>query len=143
MNLTLYRLPSLPDSTLGGLTIDGRFSCFALEDEKREVKVAGETRIPAGNYAIKLRTEGGIHEKYKVRFMEHKGMLWLQDVPGFTYIYIHCGTTDEDTSGCILVADTARAEGTLERSAQAYRRVYGQVLNAIQAGEPVSIEVRD
>lgn len=143
MILTLHRFASLPESTIGALSIDGRFCAFTLEDEFRVLKVPGETRIPAGTYEIKLRTEGGMHAKYVVRFSDHKGMLWLQNVPGFEYIYIHCGTTDDDTAGCILVGDTANAEGTLARSELAYRRLYGQVANAILAGEPVSITVED
>ena len=143
MNLTLYRLPSLPDSTLGGLAIDGNFSCFTLEDERREVKVKGETRIPAGTYEIKRRTEGKVNEKYAGKFPEHRGVLWLQNVPGFEWVYIHIGNTDDHTEGCILVGDAAMANGELGQSTQAYRRIYGQVLNAIQSGEPVYIEVRD
>ena len=36
----------------------------------------------------------------------HKGMLWVRDIPGFEYILIHTGNTDEHTSGCLLVGDT-------------------------------------
>jgi hypothetical protein len=144
MLLRVQRFPSLEDSTIGGASIDGRFCCFTLEDERREVKVPGETRIPAGTYQIKLRTEGGMHTKYAARFpADHRGMLWLQDVPGFEWIYLHCGVTDDHTNGCILVADTANIEGTLARSEQAYRRIYGTISNAILAGEPVSITVED
>jgi hypothetical protein len=108
------------------------------------VKVPGETRIPAGTYQIKLRPEGGMNAKYAARFpADHRGMLWLQDVPGFEWVYIHIGNTDDDTLGCILVGDTANIEGTLARSEQAYRRIYGTISNAILAGEPVSITVED
>ncbi len=33
-------------------------------------------------------------------------MLHIQDVPGFTYILIHTGNTDEHTSGCLIVGET-------------------------------------
>ena len=36
----------------------------------------------------------------------HKGMLWVRDVPGFEYILIHTGNTDEHTSGCLIVGDS-------------------------------------
>jgi hypothetical protein len=143
VNLVLLRFASLEESTLGALSIDDRFACFSLEDQRQEVKVPGETRIPAGTFGITLRTEGGMHPKYSSRFPEHRGMLWLRDVPGFEYIYIHVGVDDDDTAGCILVGDTAHARGTLETSTVAYRRIYGQISNAILAGEPVTIEVKD
>lgn len=47
MNIALQRFASLPDSTLGALSIDGRFACFTLEDERRDIKVPGETRLTA------------------------------------------------------------------------------------------------
>lgn len=126
---------------MGGLNIDGRFACFTLEDQRQPEKVKDETRIPAGLYQIKLRADGGMHEKYKERFSDHRGMLWLQDVPGFEWIYIHIGNNDDQTSGCILVGDQAMVGFELAQSVQAYRRIYGLVSNAILSGEPVDILV--
>lgn len=143
MNIGLSRFADLAESTIGALYIDGRFCCFALEDQAQPVKVAGETRIPAGVYPIKLRTEGQLHEKYSGKFTEHRGMLWLQEVPGFEYVYVHIGNTDRDTAGCILVGDMAVVSGELGQSVNAYRRMYGQVCTAILAGEPVEISVED
>ena len=66
-----------------------------------------ETCIPEGEYEIKLRTVGGFNERYTKKYPTmHRGMLWLQDVPGFEYILIHQGNTDEHTSGCLIVGDT-------------------------------------
>jgi hypothetical protein len=143
MILTLRRFASLSESTLGALAVDGRFACFTLEDQAQEFKIPGETRIPAGEYGISLRSQGGMSPKYASKFPDHRGMLWLRNVPGFEYIYIHVGVDDDDTAGCILVGDTAHSGGTLESSTVAYRRIYGQISNAILAGEPVTIEVKD
>lgn len=143
MRLTLHRWPSLKESTLGGMLVDGSLFCFTLEDEQRSVKVTGETRIPAGTYQIKLRAEGGMHAKYAAKYPEHRGMLWLQDVPGFEWVYIHIGNDDDDTEGCLLVGDGAHVSGKLSESVPAYQRLYRKVLASMDAGETVTIEVRD
>lgn len=143
MNLLLQRLPQHADCTLGGLSVDGRFQAFTLEDINRDVKVIGKTRIPAGTYDVKLRTEGGMHEKYLALYPEHRGMLWLQAVPGFEWVYLHVGNTPENTDGCVLLGDSAQAMGRVSDSVLAYRRVYALVSNAILAGEPTSITVKD
>ena len=67
----VLRFSSQEDSTLGMLfdVTDGRkFLCFTLEDEARDEKVKGETRIPAGTYKIKLRNEGGYHNRYVKKY---------------------------------------------------------------------------
>ena len=148
MDLTLYRFSPQSDDTLGLLFIDDEFSCFTLEDEYRDVKVPGETRIPAGEYSILLRTEGGLQKKYRKRFARiHAGMLWLQDVPGFKWIYIHCGNRDEHTDGCILVGDSSQQniteDGFIGGSASAYRRIYPLIADAILSGETVTITIKD
>ena len=112
-NLEVLRYSSGADSTLGLLFINdanGReFLSYTLEDEFREEKVSAETRIPEGTYDIKLRTEGGFHNRYSAKFGTpwHRGMLHVQDVPEFEYILIHTGNTDEHTMGCLLVADSS------------------------------------
>lgn len=36
------------DSTIGELSVDGKFECFTLEDRVRPVKIKGEAAIPLG-----------------------------------------------------------------------------------------------
>ncbi|MAO66241.1 MAG: hypothetical protein CL666_14695 [Balneola sp.] len=149
MTLYLVRFSSGADDTLGILFLNGEAFCFTLEDEWRSEKVAGETRIPDGEYEIELRQYGGFHNRYKERFGTkfHKGMLELKHVPGFTDILIHCGNNEEHTAGCILVGDTVDinrdTNGYLGRSTEAYLALYEEVINAIQAGEDVEIIVTD
>ena len=59
MKYEVLRVSSGKDSTSGLLfEIDNNkrtFLAYTLEDEQRDVKVWGETRIPAGTYKLKLR----------------------------------------------------------------------------------------
>jgi len=155
MRLEVLRISSESDSTSGLLFQLGadanvrQFLCYTLEDEYRNEKVMHETRVPAGTYQIKLRTVGGFHGKYTKRFPElHKGMLHVQDVPGFEYILIHTGNTDEHTSGCLIIGDSQEnnqlvTNGFIGRSTQAYKRVYPEIAAALEAGEEVTITYTD
>lgn len=150
MQLRLLRFSSHSDSTLGILhdvSKDTTFLGFTLEDEHRESKLMHETRIPEGSYEIKFRTEGGMHSRYSKSYHYHRGMLWLQDVPNFEWIYIHPGKTDDHTSGCILVGGNVKENitraGELDNSLMFYQRIYCHIADAIERGETVMIHVMD
>lgn len=146
MELRLQRYGKGPDSTGGLLLIDGKHFGYTCEDEQRAVKVPGETRIPAGRYEIKLRDEGGMTQRYHNRFEFHRGMLHLQDVPGFKWVYLHIGNTDEDTEGCPLIgyqATTHKRDFIIGHSTSAYCDLYEQVLDAMDQGEQIFITVED
>ena len=158
MKLEVIRFSSGIDSTNGllletieqGNDIDGlfqqkKFLAYTLEDEQRDIKVYGETRIPDGIYKLGLRKIGGYHAKYTKRFSHiHIGMLHVLNVPGFEYILIHCGNTDEHTAGCLLVGDSQEnnqitKDGFIGKSTQAYKRIYPRIAEAIECGEEVTI----
>ena len=147
MKLEVVRYFTSNDFTLGMLldVTEGRkFLCYTLEDEHREEKVMHETRIPAGTYKITLRTTGGFHSRYLKKYGSmHKGMLWVRDVPGFEYILIHTGNTDEHTSGCLLVGNSSDYKGFIGSSVDAYKRVYPDIAEALEKGEDVEITYTD
>lgn len=151
MKLELRRFSSQSESTLGNFFVMDEhpsFLCFTLENEFQAKKVAGETRIPAGTYQLGLRTEGGFNDRYKSRFPDiHKGMLHLLDVPNFEYILIHCGNTEADTAGCILVGDSVTQnvsrDGLIANSVDAYKRIYPSIADALVQGQKVSISILD
>ena len=141
MNLLVKRETESSEWTQGKLYVDNVYECFTLEDQKQVVKVMHETRIPGGTYKVKLREFGGHHEKYKVKFPDfHKGMLWLQDVPGFHDILIHIGNTDDDSSGCLLVGMTF-TNGKVTSSTIAYTNLYKKVVKAALEGN-LTITIR-
>ena len=147
MKIKVLRYSDNGHTTLGLLYVDGKFQCFTLEDEHRDVKVPGETRIPEGIYGVYFRTVGSHHKKYGDRFPAiHKGMLQIMDVPGFTNILIHIGNYEGDTSGCLLVGNTVLSNacgiGMIQESKNAYVTLYEKVANAIP-NEGVLIEFVD
>lgn len=146
MKIVIERISSDKDSTISTVYVDGQFICFGLEDEHREHKVPAETRIPAGVYSVQLRTIGGFHSRYKKKFSDfHKGMLQLQNVPGFEYILIHVGNSDGDTAGCILVgmgAISSQGDMSIQSSVNAYRLLYGIVVDAAKDND-LTLEIID
>tara|TARA_B110000908_G_C10227147_1_gene438584 strand:- start:1389 stop:1853 length:465 start_codon:yes stop_codon:yes gene_type:complete len=152
MKLEVQRFSSQSNSTLGMLfdiTDKPIFLCYTLEDEFREVKVSGETRIPSGTYNITLRTEGGFNERYTEKFGSsfNKGMLWVRDVPNFEYILIHIGNTDQNSSGCLLVGDSQTQNitknGFIGASTDAYKRIYPKIADVLVSGGKVDITYVD
>lgn len=93
MELTLTRTDFTNDSTIGELSVNGKFECFTLEDKVRPVKIKGMTAIPAGAYEVVIN--------FSERFQ--RPLPLLLNVPNFDGIRIHAGNTAKDTEGCILV----------------------------------------
>ena len=151
MKLQVLRFSSESDST-NGLLLDVtegvKFLAYTLEDEYRKHKRSKETRIPAGTYEIKLRNEGGFHQRYSKKYSRiHRGMLHIIDVPGFEYILIHVGNSDEHTAGCLLVGDSQEnnqinKNGFIGSSGNAYKRIYPLIADAVE-NEGVTIQYID
>jgi hypothetical protein len=142
MILNLQRRPHNGRSTIGDLTV-GDLKLVTIEDPPHDIKIYGCTRIPAGEYEIKLRTEGRLYNKYKDKIPHFKGMLWLQNVPNFNLIYIHIGNTSQDTLGCILVGMNADSDDFISESTVAFIRLYAYVIDAMDMGEKVTIKIMD
>lgn len=132
MNIIIKRIFKGPDYTIGRLSIDGKYFCDTLEDTVRPagVKIPGRTAIPAGKYKIKL-TES-------LRFK--KLMPRLENVPGFTGVLIHAGSTAEDTRGCILVGKN-RVKGKVLDSRETFQKLFTMLWVVNLGGEELEIEI--
>lgn len=130
-------------STVGELIVND-LKVFTIEDDFDVQKEPGKTRIPAGRYEIKLRTEGSTHINYSKRFPSiHKGMLHLQNVPNFEYILIHCGNKSSDTNGCICVGSQKINGDYIAGSEEAYKKIYPMIAWELERGNKVFIKITD
>lgn len=130
MKLTLNRGACSAKSTPGMLLVDGAKECFTLEDVVRDVKIAGCTAIPAGEYRVIIN----MSNRFK------RLLPLLLDVPGFEGVRIHPGNTDADTEGCILVGDAPSAD-FLGASRVAFERLFAKMQAAAAAGESITLEI--
>jgi len=139
MKITVLRYSSDTDSTLGIVFINGKFQCYSLEDEFREVKVKGETRIPKGVYTLGVQENlTPLTKKYLDRHDFFERHLHVKNVPNFTGIYIHLGNTDEHTDGCLLLGNEVNNNrlkaGRLNDSVSAYKEFYLKVYPEAKKG---------
>ena len=95
MNLTVHRRWFTPNSTEGGLEIEGVFQCYTLEPRKNQSQ-GKPFCIPAGTYQVQL----GWSDHFE------KIVPKIQNVTGFDGIEIHPGNFPRDTHGCTLVGET-------------------------------------
>lgn len=132
MILTLKRYQTKEGTTLGRLFAGSTFLCYTLEDAIRDVKVFGETAIPAGTYQITLTMSPRFGRMLPL----------VNNVPGYTGVRIHPGNTKKDTEGCILPGDFVSADGqTIYNSRIAFGKVYDAIQKALNAKESVTLEI--
>lgn len=125
------------------------FFSYVMEDEHRDVKVAGETRIPAGFYELKIRKEDTVltikhRASYGAWFKYH---IEVTGIKNFSGVYVHSGVSEKHTEGCLLLNDTANNNmievGDMSRSQQAVKRFYEKVYDHLDSGNKAFIEIRD
>ena len=132
MEITVKRKWLNDISTIGELSIDGKFQCFTLEDVERHEKIFGHTAIPPGEYDFALT--------FSPRF--NMKMPQIMDVPNFSGVRIHWGNDADDTEGCILVGKT-RAPDFIGKSRIAYAELMQKLQPAFDAGESIKITIED
>jgi hypothetical protein len=124
MKLLLKRLHKTDKSTIGELSIDGKFECYTLEDVERKEKVFGKTAIPKGTYEVVMT----MSNRFKKR------MPLLLNVPGYEGVRIHSGNKPEDTEGCLLLGKT-RGVDVIGDSRKAIADFYPKLEAALKVGK--------
>lgn len=139
MLITLKRHDLQDDYTMGWLYINGDYFCDTLEDTDRmlyndmavtaiaKTKVAGQTAIPYGRYAVKMT--------FSARFQ--RLMPLVCNVPCFDGVRIHAGNTAKDTAGCILLGERAGG-GLLKNSRKTCEKLYKMLCST---NEPIWLDI--
>lgn len=148
--LIVERYKSDTESTLSRIwlvdliTDHDELLCHGCEDGHRAQKIPGETRIPPGKYEIGLRRVGGFHTRYGKLFPKfHRGMIHVQNVPGFEYILWHIGNTHRDTDGCLLLGQADEVAMAVWSSKKTYYQVYARLEPLISEGLITHVEYLD
>jgi hypothetical protein len=166
MKITVLRQPSEKDWTLSNFESDDQtVKGVGVEDEKRDIKIHGETRIPNGTYNLSLRispkfsteyysdVEGNLiskqdynklHPAKRLMYTPHQ-LIWVKDVPGFEFILLHWGNSDDDTHGCYIVGSSFGTIGSQKgvvNSRKKYMEIYPLIYRAIKKGT-VTITYKD
>lgn len=145
MRTKILRVAEGKQSTLSQLYIDDVFQCYLLEDKIRAVKIPKQTAIPTGNYTLRLNTWGGMNADYRQKFPKlHKGMIEINGLSQFSFVYIHIGNTYTHTAGCPLCGfgfELVNGDYQVLRSKDAYQMIYPKLLEIAQGGKNgISIE---
>lgn len=163
MKVLVLREPSEADWTLSTFFFDDKETGVGIEDEKRTVKVKGETCISEGVYEMGLRAspkfsysyyrddEGNLIDNKSRKTIElqkkyhtaHE-MIWVMDVPNFEFILWHWGNTDDNTDGCYIVGSkfgTIDKQKAVLSSREKYIEIYPILYQAIKKGK-VTVEYK-
>lgn len=126
--------------TISNLYIDGKYFCNIIEDtdrgltqstpleEIRKKKVSSKTAIPSGIYKVTLDVVSPKYSKnsyYKV--VCNSKLPRLLNVPGFDGILIHCGNTEKDSAGCLIVGEN-KVKGQVINSKSTFEKLYKELL---------------
>ncbi len=142
MELDLIRNIKTPNSTIGDLSINGKWECYILEDTDRGLqqemtldeivskKIKGQTAIPTGRYEIVI--------SYSNKFQ--KKLPLLMNVPGFEGIRIHSGNTNADTIGCLMPGNNKETDKVTE-SRDAFALFFKKI-EAAMKNEKIFITIR-
>ena len=136
MEILLIRKYKKPTYTVGNLYINGKWIANTLEDVDRNlnssmsveqiksIKKPNETAIPTGTYEVTLdifSPKFGNKSFYKKTC---NGKLpRILNVKGFDGVLIHCGNTNLDTSGCVLVGRNLE-KGKVLKSQETFEKLY-------------------
>jgi hypothetical protein len=151
MKLILQRYSDNGNSTLGVMvdkTTRPIFKGYTLEDEHRDIKLKGQTRIPAGTYVLRHRKEETpLTKKYQTKYPWFRYHIEICNVPNFSGVYIHIGNDESHTDGCILLGDTVVNNmvqpGMIGQSTNCFQRFYTEVSRELDAGKVVTLTIQN
>lgn len=140
------------DYTVGRFYVDGERIGEALEGTDRGLeqdmglqtilarKVYGKTAIPKGTYKVRLSYSPKFAQRVWGR--RYNGLVpEILDVPGFSGVRIHPGTTAKDTDGCPLVGKN-KVVGQLRDSQATYFYLMDKYLvPADKKGEQITLTI--
>lgn len=151
LNLKRYKTPNY---CIGKLTCDGKWICDTIEDvdrglkqsmsvdEIKKIKVVNKTAIPTGTYKITLDVVSPKYGNSPFYKEVCQGKVpRLLNVPGYDGVLIHCGNTEADSAGCIIVGKN-KVKGKVLESKDTFRMLYKLLKDAKGRGEDITLTIK-
>ena len=167
MNIEILRKEKTAFSTIGEYYANGVFQCYTLEPPTppKYPGVKGHSCVPCGKYQVTLSLyKGEVWNWMKklVPEVDKYGLPLVSNISGLVYpdwtaendgiphagvhadrhVYFHIGNTAADTLGCLLVG-AAKGRDRIDRSTEAFKKIYFPLVKAIQNGEIVTVEYKE
>lgn len=117
MKLSIYRQPTVQETTMGDMHIDGVKFCETLEDSIRDVKIDGKTCIPSGVYDVIVTMSSRFQRMMPLVYNTPK-LTCEKNGVSFAGVRLHGGNKHADTHGCPLVAYKELNATTIQGSAE-------------------------
>jgi len=156
LELILVRSYFCGTYTIGHIYINDAFFCDTIEDIDRGLsdemkeeeifskKVYGETAIPYGKYEIDMNTKSPKYSnftKYTWAKPYDAKIPRLLNVKGFSGILIHCGNTEKDTCGCLIVGEN-KVKGKVINSTITFNKLMNDILlPAYKEGKKIYVNI--
>ena len=153
MKIELKRIYNCPKYCIGHIYVDGQYVCDSIEDVDRmldqsmsekdilKVKVKSQTAIPTGTYNVLMNV---VSPKFSLKqyYMDVcKGRVpRLDNVKGFVGILMHCGRTQLDSAGCIIVGKNL-VKGQVLQSKQCFEKLYHLMDISHRIGDRITITI--
>ena len=100
--------------------------------------------VNEGLYELERKYSGRFYRRYNARW-GHEFVVRLKDVPGRSEVLLHIGNTTKDSHGCLLVAESYRANDHsckfVFKSTEAYRRLYAAFVDMFNDHDKVTLEI--
>lgn len=153
MELIVDRKYKKQSYTISNLLINDKVFCQVIEDVDRGLKDSmsneqikslkkyGITAIPSGTYEITLDVFSAKFGSQSFYQEVCKGKLpRLLNVKGFEGILIHCGNTEKDSAGCLIVGEN-KEKGKVLNSRDTFRKLYSLLQDSKNKGEKITIKI--
>lgn len=127
VTITIQRNHRNDKCTFGEYSINGN-TFYTLEPSPK----AEHPCIPAGKYPVRIAHSPKRNEQ----------VIWIDNVPGRTYIQIHPGNFPKDTQGCILPGRSYKICQILD-SRISFEHLINFVRDLIVSGIKVYVEIKD
>ena len=148
MELQVNRIFLGVNYTIGKFMIDGKYFCDTIEDAVRKLpdkcpttifgapckckeKIQSKTAIPSGTYKVTV----GMSPRFK------RKLPIIMNVPHFLGILIHNGTSEESSSGCIILGEN-KVKGKVQNGTKYMNELTDLLINEMSQGNPITITIK-